>query len=897
MYLYGEFDNVKGERVRVEIVTHGDRNASLEIGADGSGVYFAGDPVEITSEVNDTFDALLPSSAVIRLQTRGFLGELFCESCMDAVVNIGRDGKCVFAGYVEPQSYSQSFNEVYDDLELNCIDALSALGNVKYLGIGSAGVSYEGIREGAGMRSFGDLIGEALDCVTKDLDLSGGPSGGIWYDCSRSLKAGSDPVGMFGDISIAELLFLGEGEDDVWTWQDVLGEVMRYLDLHIRQDGFSFEIFSWGTVKGTDAIGWRRIDGTGSREVTTRRTVEISAGNAGGTDTTISVGEVYNRLELTCSVTEMGNLVESPLSDEGITSPYTNRQKYLTEYVSPFEERKDDGIKGLTSAVDFLYLFTGEKTTGEAFVRDWYVQVEDHMHWKFYDGGNHVDLVDAYCADNRYQQTVPNLLSVNPGAALLSLGSVKETRDGKDNSLTAKIDMETSLVVSVNGNGIDSESGAFPNEATLVASSPLAEYAGTTSGGVFSPADDETTNYIVISGQIVLNGLNAVTCTYEDRPQTRSELLKNASSLSISPVASGSSGEGRFYCQQWWKAETPLSAPVYDAGKTWLVPYTGDGAQEYEFKYSAVGDGTDRVSKVAALACMLVIGDKCVVETGTQGQTSDFEWRRFKEREECADDDEYYGQCFTLGFDPKIGDKLLGTLYPIQNNISHEMGIDAEGTAIPVRRSDRISGKVRFMILGPVNTTWGEVTRRHKTWFRKAKWGENEIPLMAHVSSIFIKGFEMQIYSDNGLVNNTDNCDLVYMSDTTESFVNKKDDLTFRFTSALTREERMQLGITDMLNVSTPLDASTGTGLLSIYDRVSGREGKPEQLYVDAYYRECRKPRVLMSQNLEEDPGVVGAYHHYRHPALPYCDFYVTGISRNLMEGCARLDLKANDND
>lgn len=897
MYLHGEFDNIKGERVTVEIVTRHDRTTSIGIGGEGSDVYFSGDPVEITSELNDTFDPLLPSSAVIRLQTGRFLGELFCESSMDAVVNIRRNGVCVFAGYVQPQSYSQSFNEVYDDLEINCIDALSALENVKYRSIGSVGVNYESIRGSAGMRSFGELVTGALATVTGDLDLSGTSGTVVRYDCSKSLRGDSDPVGIFDNVSVSELLFLGEGEDEVWTWREVLEEVMRYLDLHIRQEGLSFDIFSWGTVKGLDPIGWKGLDGTETTAPAERETVEISMENVGDTGTTISVGEVYNRLELTCSVTEMADLVESPLSEEAITSPYTNRQKYLTEYVSPFEERKDDGIKGLTSAVDFLYLFTGDKTTGEAFVRDWYVQVEDHLHWKFYDGGNHVDLVETYCVDNKYQQTVPNLLALNPGAALLSFGDVKETKDEKDNSLTAKIDMETSLVVSVNGNGVDTETGTFPTEASLVASAPLAEYTGSVSGGVFSPADSETTNYIVISGQIVLNALNKVTCTYEGRPQNRSELLANSSNLSISTVPSGDSEGGRFYTQRWWKAATPSSTPVYDAGTAGLVPYTGDGEKAYEFKYSAVGDGTDKISKVAAIACMLVIGDKCVVETGAQGQTSDFEWRTFKERSECADDDEYYGQCFTLGFDPKIGDKLIGTLYPIQNNISHEMGIDAEGTAIPVRKSDMISGKVRFMILGPVNTTWGDITRRHKTWFRKTKWNANDIPLMAHVSSIFIKGFEMQIYSDNGLVNNTDDCDLVYMSDTSENFINKKDDLTFKFTSALTRDERMQLGLTDSANISTPLDGTTGSGLLSIHDRISGREGKPEQLYVDAYYKECHKPRVLLSQNFEEDPGVVGAYHHYRHPALPGCDFYVTGISRNLMEGCARLDLKANDND
>ena len=127
------------------------------------------------------------------------------------------------------------------------------------------------------------------------------------------------------------------------------------------------------------------------------------------------------------------------------------------------------------------------------------------------------------------------------------------------------------------------------------------------------------------------------------------------------------------------------------------------------------------MSKVAVLACMLIVGDKCVVEKGTQGQVTDFEWRKYKTLEQCADEDEYYQQCFTIGFDPKIGDKIVGSKFDLQNNVSYRLGIDAEGIAIPVRKADGVSGQVRFMILGPVNTLWDVVTRRHRTWFRHTK--------------------------------------------------------------------------------------------------------------------------------------------------------------------------------
>ncbi len=124
----------------MHIVTDNNRAKQVEIGDDGSGIFFTDDPVEIRHSVNDTFDHLLRSQATIRLLTRDFVKDFFCTSCMDAVVNIYRGDRCIFAGFIEPQAYSQGYNEVYDELELTCIDALSALQYSKYRNVGSLGV-------------------------------------------------------------------------------------------------------------------------------------------------------------------------------------------------------------------------------------------------------------------------------------------------------------------------------------------------------------------------------------------------------------------------------------------------------------------------------------------------------------------------------------------------------------------------------------------------------------------------------------------------------------------------------------------------------------------------------------------------------------------------------------
>lgn len=492
---------------------------------------------------------------------------------------------------------------------------------------------------------------------------------------------------------------------------------------------------------------------------------------------------------------------------------------------------------------------------------------------------------------------MPNALAKQAGAAIIAFGKVEKKTDGKDNSLTSKVEMTNYLVVSVNGNGDDKEATTYPNETSLKAGIPRAVYNGSMTGGVFSPTDEGTTNYIVLSGKLVLNPVMKMTDSFKAIRNYLggywSGIFSGIRKWWHMTVPSRNNGDGRYYTIQWWKAETPNVEPVWDDATDYsFVPFTDTGPQEYEFKYSAIGDGSDHISKVSVLACMLIIGDKCVVEKGTQGQITDFEWRKYKPLEQCADEDEYYQQCFTIGFDPKIGDKLVGTKFDLQNNVSYELGIDAEGIAIPIKKSDRVSGKVKFLILGPVNVLWDVVTRRHKTWFRHTKWNSTTVPLMAHVSSIMVEQFEVKIYSDNGLVNNTGDNDLVYMSDTKESFVNVKDDIEFKINSALTSAECQALGVTDSVKMSTPMNTMTGEGLLSIYDYARGETAKPEQFYVDSYYQEYHAPRVQMVQKLVDvNSGIVGLFNHYRHPMMNKT-FFVQGISRNIEEGYAEMTLK-----
>ena len=895
MYIHGSFLSQQGDTITVHIVTGNDRTQTIEIGTEKADVYFSDDPAEIENEVNDTFDVLLRNSAKIRLLCGNLIKDLFSTSCRDAVVNIYKNDTCIFAGFIEPQTLSQPYNDRWDELELNCIDALSALQYSKYKNVGALGVVYAFVKAEAAQRSFYDIATEILQGVTDGLDILGNQNIKFWYDGSKAVDAQTaNRYQVFKQLSISDLLFLGDDESDVWQQDEVLEELLKYLNLHIVQDGFNFYIFSWESVKAApDKIIWHDIVANNTK-ATAQKAVTIALANVADCDTTISIGDVYNQLLLTAKVENIESVIESPLDDDLLVSPYINKQKYLTEYSS-------DG-EGKTAYNAFYAMTHNQKTTyGAGAITDWYLQVMRNKQWTFPMKGNtDIDIVDYFGSEGTNQHALPDWLGQAPGAAIMALGSVKMNTANDDNSPTSKVNMTNYLVVSVNGNGIDNdENKTYPSVADIQKNIPYAVYNGNKAGGVFSPPDEETTNYIVLSGKVILNPIMRQTNTYTNLHNKEWKsglpigLKENEIYVWHQTVPSRNNGDGRYYTRQYWKAETPdKEVSWHEGADSGFYPYTGEGPEEYEFKYSAIGDSTDTISKVAVLACMLVIGDKCVVETGTDGQTTDFVWQKYKERSECQSDDEYYQQCFTIGFDPKIGDKLVGTEFSIQNNIDYKMGIDAEGIAIPITKGDKISGQVRFMILGPVNVTWDVITRRHPTFFRHTKWSSSSVPLLAHVSSILIKSFEVKVYSDNGLISNgNDDNDIIYMSDTKETFVNKKDDLEFKINSALTATECAQLGVSNTVKLSTPLNISTGDGVLEVYDRNGNVKAKPEQIYVDSYYTEYHKPRIVMEQKLRDIDNVVSLFNHYRHEALNK-EFFVQGIGRNLIEGRADLTLK-----
>ena len=909
MILRGEFRDLSDELLTV-LIKNGGSGDVKEIGKDG--LYFAADPVQIEENI-DLTQHLIRKSATINLVVSDYLGDLlFTGAARDIVVNIWKGSECVFAGYVEPATFSQPFNSNVDEFTLNCTDYLSTLQYTSYKNI--VPLNYRRAVLEAGNVSFKEILGLIFD--TKGLNLSNNQKPRLYYDQSKGTAKGKEGT-VFDELCVSELFIIGKDEDSTWNMEDCLKEVMQYLNLHIRQEGLDFYIYDWDTLVQGKEISWLDLE-TGNVVGKQPQSIIINPSHYAGSDTDISTSDVINQFQLTCSLEGQDTIIESPLAEDSLKSHYRGQQLILTEISSLGS--------GKSAHSAFLDSVNGRPSTYDALTEtDWYMKSMYSPTWKLRGSEQMLEVDENGTGINQHK--VAQYLREHPlTPALLRLGSVERKAKATDNSPTSKIDSDNYLVISIGGNENDTVEGHKPSDNDLRDCSPLIEYVGNKSGGVFSPPDSETTNYLVFSGSLLMQPIlyessvgrasrvsnydfilkhgarktqgkeyTAIVPFYD--PPKRDNVF-DLRRLDSNLVKSDGNEEGRYYTRKHYSARLNTDKPLYNSTGSYFQPWTKDkAAQGLKFEYSSVGDSTDKFSKLPVLECELRIGNKFCVETvlDVYGD-SRFEWLTLDEIKarpdltyKDVDGTTKYKTTMSLGINPKIGDYIIGMEHSIQNTIDYTMNLDGkEGTAIPIKQSDRLSGKVSFKILAPIQLVWDNIVRRHPTFFRSTKWTSNSRYILAHTENIIIKNFACNIVSDNGKLETFEDNDLIYSSAAQTKYINKHDGTEFKFITQLSSSEAVEKGIKNEVYLNSVFNTSTSLPVRSIYNKVLDETGKAEEHYVSQYYSFMSRPRLKVEVTMN-DTGI-DFTSTYQSKTLGK-KFLVQSVSRDIRNKTARITL------
>lgn len=883
----GEFNDYKNEyRYRVTIETPaGITNQSDNIidpfdntnGLLGDLLYFSPDPVHIKCDRSDLTQLIMITQAEIKFKGEGDMyQELFTGTNrtirvkVERISEINNYARTLFFGYIDPLQFEQGFAHKYEEITVHATDPLGALQDLKISDI-------EGLSKGS-IITVQNLIYKIFQTCFKPYT-----SGNETIQTFNGLKTFLHEAINLNMIQVNTSVFYGDSEDDYMNLYDVLNELLKYAGCTVSYEPHSGYVYLYSLYSLSDDQSETWFD-------VKEKSMDTSA--------SIGVDTAYSQITLTCEINPNDDTI-SLTDNDSLYSDYSNYQKYMTELIS--EGKSGSAYNGFK---ELLYAPDGQERSSsyeKAYRIDNYCWVKRNDAWNFGPnsyieimGGKQMSSTQAKEKMKSDQSIVLQWLKDNPGkAAFVSFGRGSKLKR-TDNSPVANIPMKDYLVISIGGQNDHRTSNNAHNARlsyTLERNQPLCKYTGLNSVNLI-PADEDITNYIVISGNIILNPLQPktgwnwaddighVTDYHHDEDNYWINLYTSSTNtytgakdivntfiddvifghFALAPMVVRYEGEDNvaYYSQKWWALD--LSVPDCSPRKPTYTPTfqsLGGYLENKEntgliYSWTTIGNDDDVISKLPVLACQLKVGDKYCVERldhGIEGQGI-FEWMTMEEWQSYPKLQEFGYPYFTIGINPKTDDKMVGQSFEIQNNISYTMNVDATGTAIPIKMSDGLNGVVEFSILGPINGQWNEIERIHPTWFRSTSWTDHKYYVLELLESILVSDLKIDFKTDYGLYNEkmtTADNDLVYYSVPNPMYTEKLE-CDLKICTPLTLEECITKGI----KYQTSNSYVTMEDNLPFYGWTkSDVTRKPEELFIDYYYKQYNMPARMLTINVD----------------------------------------------
>ena len=351
-----------------------------------------------------------------------------------------------------------------------------------------------------------------------------------WWDDSKTYQE-YDETSVYSSIwqglGVDIKVWMGDEYDDMIANDEVLNDIMQYFNLHIIQIGYDFYIFDWESIKSNNNISWCGLTSQAKHPV--KKTITVEDYKSSGTN--ISMAEVYNQLKATCTIDKFDEVISSPFEDDDLYSKYYRPQLYMREHVVEGTLRYPAN-EFARIILNKNYVPQGSEwaeSIKDSYFVEWWMQVMQNDKWSFKLNG-----VDNYNSTNVYadangvyydQWKLLDYIQRTPFASGIIKWGHGDKRNWKNWTQVENItNLDTYIVIGVHGNGLNEHynyatggsgthpGGGFipimdgtptPTTSDLQNANMSIEYHDSTEID-YSPTDDDTTNYLIFSGNFVL---------------------------------------------------------------------------------------------------------------------------------------------------------------------------------------------------------------------------------------------------------------------------------------------------------------------------------------------------------------------------------------------------------
>ena len=253
-----------------------------------SNITLGGTP--FTTEMDDSDETLYKpvkyQSATATILTRDYNFDIYSAKAQGTKVELLNDtGKVLWTGYVTPNLYDMGFNEESEEVEIECIDALSTLQYIKYSSTNKSVVTF-------------------LDIIRKVLKSCNAYN--YFYVSNNTQLTDNGTATILDKLYISENNFFEKKDDDetdddvAWTNQEVLEEICQYLGLTAIADGDSVYFLDYDAIKnGMNSYYKYEVNTTATPTLETiSYNKTITASDYSESGSSLGLDNVYNKVSI-----------------------------------------------------------------------------------------------------------------------------------------------------------------------------------------------------------------------------------------------------------------------------------------------------------------------------------------------------------------------------------------------------------------------------------------------------------------------------------------------------------------------------------------------------------------------------------------------------------------------
>ena len=249
-------------------------------------------PVIITTDSEGLFAPIKSCGCTITIVTDEMIPDLYSPENQGVFVEVKNDSlnEILFQGFLSPCAYSQPYAKSLDTLEIEAVSCLSTLQNIPYDKVSNTKTI------------------KTVQAILYDIFQQTGYTG-YFYHMRDSLSQTMEGESL-RDYKLQESNFFDDN-GEAWTCYEVLEQICLFFGWSAVPFGDSVYLIDYETIsKDNNYDKWIKLSyPTGYEYITgTNNLVTITKDDYAGSDTVISLDEIYNKISLNDSIYELDEI-------------------------------------------------------------------------------------------------------------------------------------------------------------------------------------------------------------------------------------------------------------------------------------------------------------------------------------------------------------------------------------------------------------------------------------------------------------------------------------------------------------------------------------------------------------------------------------------------------------